>query len=284
MPPTNSASYAVRGGIAIITMASPPVNALNHALRLAITQGLQRAVADTGVRAIVLVGSDRAFSAGADVREFGTPHVREAPSIHDVNDAIENSPKPVVAAISGVCLGGGLEVALCCHYRIAMPQAQLGLPEVKLGLIPGAGGTQRLPRLIGVQPALGMIFSSQAAPALQFVGTPLVHALATGDLVDAAVAFAKEVAVAQTPPVRVRDLPVHAPGPHAREHLAATLAQSTGNPALAKAAEAVAASLTFPFEVAMAMERKLLLELMNSPESLALRQSFLEQGRKRAAA
>jgi 3-hydroxyacyl-CoA dehydrogenase len=281
MAATHSTSYATRDGVAIITMASPPVNALHHALRLAITQGLKRAVADAQVRAIVLIGNDRAFSAGADVREFGTPQVREAPTIHDLNDTIENSPKPVVAALSGACLGGGLELALCCHYRIALPQAQLGLPEVKLGLIPGAGGTQRLPRLIGVQPALDMIFSSQAAPALQFVGTPLVHALATGDLADAAVAFAKEVA--QAPPVRVRDLPVHAPGPNAREHLAATLARCTGNPALAKAAEAVTASLTLPFDAAMALERKLLLELMVSPESLALRQSFLGRRKKAAA-
>jgi 3-hydroxyacyl-CoA dehydrogenase len=282
MPETNVAGYSVRDGVAIITMASPPVNALNHALRSAITECLQRAAADPGVCAIVLTGSDRAFSAGADVREFGTERVRQTPSIHEVNDAIENSPKPVVAAISGVCLGGGLEVALCCHYRIAAPQAQLGLPEVKLGLIPGAGGTQRLPRLIGVQPALEMIFSSQPAPALQFVGTPLVQAIATGDLIDAAVPFAKEVASKKQ--VRVRDLPVHASGPHAREKLEAILARSAGNPALAKAAEAVTASLTLPFDAALAIERKLLLELMDSPESLALRQSFLGRSGKKAAA
>lgn len=282
MVTSKSARYAVREGIAIITMASPPVNALNHSLRLAILQGLQRAIADPDVRSVVLTGCAKAFSAGADVRELGMPQVREAPTIHDLNDAIENSPRPVVAAISGVCLGGGLEVALCCHYRIALPHAQLGLPEVKLGLIPGAGGTQRLPRLIGVQPALDMIFSSQAAPAQRFLGTPLVNALATGDLIEAAVAFAREIA--PTPPVRVRDLPVHAPGPNARERLAATLALSTGNLALTKAAEAVTASLRMPFEAAIAMERKLLLELMDSPDSLALRQSFLERGAKRAAA
>ena len=275
MPQIKSAGYGVRGGLAVITMASPPVNALNQALRFAIVQGVERAVADAKVRAIVLVGSDRAFCAGADVREFGTPGMRQAPSINDLNNAIENSPKPVVAAISGMCLGGGLELALCCHYRIALPQASLGLPEVKLGLIPGAGGTQRLPRLIGVQPALDMIFSGQSTPALQFVGTPLIQAVATGDLLDAAVAFAREVA--PRAPVRVRDLPVHASGPHAREQLAATLARSTGNPALAKAAEAVTASLTLPFEEAMAFERKLLLELMDSPESLVLRQAFLER-------
>jgi 3-hydroxyacyl-CoA dehydrogenase len=232
-------------------------------------------VADTKVRAIVLIGSERAFSAGADVREFGTPQMRQTPSINDLNNAVENCPKPVIAAIAGVCLGGGLELALCCHYRIALPQASLGLPEVKLGLIPGAGGTQRLPRLIGVQPALDMILSSQPTPALRFVGTPLIHAVATGDLLDAAVAFAREVA--PTPPVRVRDLPVHASGPHAREQLAATLARSTGNPAMAKAAEAVTASLVLSFDEAMAFERKLLLELMDSPESLALRQAFLDR-------
>lgn len=282
MPQINSAGYGVRGGIAVITMASPPVNALGHALRAAIVQGVRRAVADAKVRAIVLIGSERAFCAGADVHELGTPQMRQAPSIHDLNDAVENSAKPVVAAISGVCLGGGLELALCCHYRIALPQAQLGLPEVRLGLIPGAGGTQRLPRLIGVQPALDMIFSSQPAPALQFVGTPLVHAVATGDLLDAAVAFAKEVA--PRTPVRVRDLPVHASGPHAREQLAITLAQSNGNPALAKAAEAVSASLTLSFDEAMAVERKLLLELMDSPESLALRQAFLGRSGSKAPA
>jgi 3-hydroxyacyl-CoA dehydrogenase len=282
MPPVNSAIYAVREGVAIITMASPPVNALHHALRSAISQGLQRALADPGVRTVVLTGSDKAFCAGADVREFGTQKVREAPSIHDLNHTIEDFPKPVVAAISDLCLGGGLELAMCCHYRVATPQARLGLPEVKLGLIPGAGGTQRLPRLIGVQPALEMIFSSEPVPASQFVGTPLVHALATGDLVEAAVAFANEIP--GTPPVRVRDLPVHAPGPAARERLAATLARSTGNPALAKAAQAVTASLTHSFDAAAAMERRLLLDLMNSPESIALRESFLRRGRKRAAA
>jgi 3-hydroxyacyl-CoA dehydrogenase len=169
-----STSYAVHGPVAVVTLNNPPVNGLGHALRSGIVAALDQALADPQVQAIVLTGSARAFSGGADVREFGTPKAGQEPTLPSVIRALDGATKPVVAAIAGVCLGGGLELALGCHYRVALPDASLGLPEVKLGLLPGAGGTQRLPRLIGLEPALNMIVSGQPVPANAFAGTPLV--------------------------------------------------------------------------------------------------------------
>src|SRR5258705_1320999 len=139
------ASYAVRDGVAVITMNNPPVNGLGNALRAALQKNFERADNDGSVKAAVLIGSAKAFSGGADIREFGKP--REKPDLPDVNDRQDAMQKPLVAAIGGFALGGGLELALACHYRIAAPKAQLGLPEVKLGILPGSGGTQRLPRM-----------------------------------------------------------------------------------------------------------------------------------------
>jgi 3-hydroxyacyl-CoA dehydrogenase len=152
-------TYTTRGPVAVIQMANPPVNGLGHALRSGIVAAIDRAVADPAITAIVLTGSDTAFSGGADVREFGTPKAAQAPTLLAVLPAVEDAAKPVVAAIAGNCLGGGLELAMSCHYRVALASATLGLPEVKLGLIPGASGTQRLPRLIGLEAALNMIVS-----------------------------------------------------------------------------------------------------------------------------
>jgi 3-hydroxyacyl-CoA dehydrogenase len=149
------APYAIRDGVAVITLNNPPVNGLGNALRAAILQGLQRAESDAQVKATVLIGGGKAFSGGADIREFGKP--REKPDLPDVNDYQDAMQKPLVAAISGFALGGGLELALACHYRIATPKAQLGLPEVKLGILPGSGGTQRLPRIIPVAKAVQMM-------------------------------------------------------------------------------------------------------------------------------
>ena len=156
-----TAEYKVQGDIALITLNNPPVNGLGLATRLGITTGLEQAQADPAVKAIVLTGAGKAFSGGADIKEFGTPKALAEPNLLSVILAVENCSKPVVAAIHSVAMGGGLELSLGCHYRIAAPGANIALPEVKLGLIPGAGGTQRLPRVLGVEAALNMIVTGE---------------------------------------------------------------------------------------------------------------------------
>src|ERR1041384_3412720 len=182
------APYAVQDGVAVITLNNPPVNGLGNALRAAILKGLQRADADPQVKAAVLIGGGKAFSGGADIREFGKP--REKPDLPDVNDLQDAMKKPVVAAISGFALGGGLELALPCHYRIAAPKAQLGLPEVKLGILPGSGGTQRLPRIIPVSKAVQMMTTGNPISAEEALSLGLADEIAQGDLLDAAIRFA----------------------------------------------------------------------------------------------
>lgn len=270
-----STSYAVHGPVAVVTLNNPPVNGLGHALRSGIVAALDQALADPQVQAIVLTGSARAFSGGADVREFGTPKAGQEPTLPSVIRALDGATKPVVAAIAGVCLGGGLELALGCHYRVALPDASLGLPEVKLGLLPGAGGTQRLPRLIGLEPALNMIVSGQPVPANAFAGTPLVHALIEGDLVEGAVAFAAQVAARGEPLPRARDLKVKQPNADAFLQFArnTVAAASKPFPAPLQCVEAVAASLK-PFDEGLQTERTLFQALMQTPESRALRHVF----------
>ena len=271
----SSTAYAVHGPVAVVTLNNPPVNGLGHALRSGIVAALDQALADPQVQAIVLTGSARAFSGGADVREFGTPKAGQEPTLPNVIRALDAASKPVVAAIAGVCLGGGLELALGCHYRVAQPDASLGLPEVKLGLLPGAGGTQRLPRLIGLEAALNMIVSGQPAPAQAFAGTPLVHALIEGDLVEGAVAFAAQVAARGEPLPRARDLKVKQPNADAFLQFArnTVAAASKPFPAPLQCVEAVAASLK-PFDEGLQTERTLFQALMQTPESRALRHVF----------
>ena len=271
----SSTAYAVHGPVAVVTLNNPPVNGLGHALRSGIVAALDQALAAPQVQAIVLTGSARAFSGGADVREFGTPKAGQEPTLPSVIRALDGATKPVVAAIAGVCLGGGLELALGCHYRVALPDASLGLPEVKLGLLPGAGGTQRLPRLIGLEPALNMIVSGQPVPANAFAGTPLVHALIEGDLVEGAVAFAAQVAARGEPLPRARDLKVKQPNADAFLQFArnTVAAASKPFPAPLQCVEAVAASLK-PFDEGLQTERTLFQALMQTPESRALRHVF----------
>ncbi len=272
---TSPTTYAVHGPVAVVTLNNPPVNGLGHALRSGIVAALDQALADPQVQAIVLTGNARAFSGGADVREFGTPKAGQEPTLPNVIRALDAASKPVVAAIAGVCLGGGLELALGCHYRVAKPDASLGLPEVKLGLLPGAGGTQRLPRLIGLEAALNMIVSGQPVPAQAFAGTPLVHALIEGDLVEGAVAFAAQVAARGEPLPRARDLKVKQPNADAFLQFArnTVAAASKPFPAPLQCVEAVAASLK-PFDEGLQTERTLFQALMQTPESRALRHVF----------
>jgi len=157
-----TATYQTRGEVAVITLDNPPVNGLGYETRLGIVQGLERALADAAVKALVITGAGKAFSGGADIREFGSAKATAEPNLLSVILAFEASDKPIVAAVHGVCMGGGLELALGCHYRVAAPGTQVALPEVKIGLIPGAGGTQRLPRVLGVETALNMIVSGEA--------------------------------------------------------------------------------------------------------------------------
>src|SRR6202046_4737896 len=187
---TNKTGFEVKDGIAVLKFDNPPVNSLGLELRPAIVDGIERANADPKVEAIVLIGAGAGFSGGADIREFGTPRASTQPHLMTVISTVEGSGKPVIAAIGGVCMGGGLELALACHYRVGVPGARIALPEVKLGLLPGAGGTQRLPRLLGVEAALNMIVSGATVPSEKLRGTPLFDAFCDGDLLECALGFA----------------------------------------------------------------------------------------------
>ena len=189
-----SADYEVKGTIAVITMNNPPVNGLGHATRSGIFDGVKKALADAAVKAIVITGAGRAFSGGADIKEFNTPKTFAEPNLLSVIEAIESADKPVVAAVHSVAMGGGLELALGCHYRVASPGAQIALPEVKLGLLPGAGGTQRLPRVVGVETALTMIVTGNPVPSEKLSETKLFDRMIEGDLMAGALAFAGEIA------------------------------------------------------------------------------------------
>src|SRR5438132_582735 len=178
-----SANYEVRGNVAVITLDNPPVNGLGHDTRKGVTDGLERALDDAAVKAIVITGAGKAFSGGADIREFGSPKAIAEPNLLSVILALEASTKPIVAAVHSVAMGGGLELALGCHYRVAAPSAQISLPEVKIGLIPGAGGTQRLPRVLGLETALNLIVSGATVPATMLAKTGLFDELIEGDLV-----------------------------------------------------------------------------------------------------
>ena len=202
--------YEVRDGVAILTLDNPPVNGLSYALRVAFAEGLDKANADASVKAIVVTGAGKAFSGGADIKEFGTPRAVAEPNLLSLIRACELSSKPVVAAVHSVAMGGGLELALGCHYRVTAPGASIALPEVKLGLIPGAGGTQRLPRVIGVEAALNMIVSGEPVKSefiASFPGQKLFDKVIEGDLMAGAIAYALEKADVRPLPL-VRDLRV----------------------------------------------------------------------------
>jgi 3-hydroxyacyl-CoA dehydrogenase len=242
---------------------------------------VERAQDDDAVRSIVLIGTANGFSGGADVKEFGTPLASAAPNLRALVSEVEESSKPVIAAIGGIAMGGGLELALGCHYRVAAPGARIALPEVKLGLMPGAGGTQRLPRVVGLEGALNMIVSGTTLPAQELAGTRLFDRMIIGELLAGAIAFAREVAAVRPLP-RVRDLQVR----HANAEgflgfaRASVKALAKNFPAPPACVAAVAASLG-EFEQGLAEERALFAKLMQSPESAALRHAFFAE---RAAA
>jgi 3-hydroxyacyl-CoA dehydrogenase len=264
------------GDVAVIAMDKPPVNGLAYALRSGIADALDAANANPAVKAIVLTGTPRVFSGGADVTEFGTPNAAREPNLLTLIGRLEESTKPVVAAIAGICLGGGLELALGAHFRVALADASLGLPEVKLGLLPGAGGTQRLPRLVGLETALNMIVSGAPVRASRLAGTALVDEIVEGDLVEKATAYARKVVAEGRPLARARDLKVRHPQAaaflqFARNTVAAT---AKGFPAPAACIEAVANAVTKPFDEGLRLERAAFVALMATPESRALRHVF----------
>lgn len=268
---------ARQGEIAIATIDNPPVNALGQALRADLARVIAEAGADPAVQGIVLAAAGRAFIAGADISEFGKPSL--SPYLPDVLDAIEACPKPVVAAIQGAALGGGLEVALACHGRVAAPGASLGLPEVKLGLIPGAGGTQRLPRLIGAAKAFPMMLSGEPLNAGKALELGLVDAVTGEDLVSAAVAQARTLARRGAPPrLSEADAKLSAADRAAFEALAAdALKKSADLPNVAALVEAVRGAFELGFAEGLAVERALFLKLVADPRSAALRHVFFAE-------
>jgi 3-hydroxyacyl-CoA dehydrogenase len=271
--------FEKQGGVGVISVDNPPVNALSHAVRQGLVDALAAAVADTDVRAVVLTGRGRMFVAGADITEFGRPP--KEPRLDKVIAAYEASQKPIVAAVHGTALGGGLELALGCHYRVATGDAKCGLPEVKLGILPGAGGTQRLPRLIGVPKALDMIVSGESVGGAEAKLLGLVDELVEGDVLGAAVAFAQRVA-ARRPLPRVRDLTDHivqargepALFEDARKQAAA---RARGARAPLRCVDAVKAAVELSFDQGLARERDLITEALASTESAALRHVFFAE-------
>ncbi|MBU6501756.1 MAG: enoyl-CoA hydratase/isomerase family protein [Burkholderiales bacterium] len=278
-----TADYQVHGDVAVITMHNPPVNGLGHATRLGIANGLSKANDDAAVKAIVITGAGKAFSGGADINEFGTPKALAEPNLLSVILAIENSSKPVVAAVHSVAMGGGLELALGCHYRIAAPGCNVALPEVKLGLIPGAGGTQRLPRVLGVETALNMIVSGEPVKCELLAALPgqkLFDKMATSaeSLPEEALAYARSVASARPLPL-VRNLPCKHPLGDAYFQFARNMVKGMAKnfPAPGKCVDAVEAATKQKFDAGMTMEREIFINLMWTPECRALRHVFMAE-------
>ena len=283
-----TAEYKVHASVAVITLNNPPVNGLGLSTRRAILEGLNQANADAAVQAIVITGAGKAFSGGADIKEFGKEAALQEPNLHTVIAQVEQSAKPVVAAIHSVCMGGGLELALGCHYRIAAPGTTVALPEVKLGLLPGAGGTQRLPRAIGVEPALNMIVSGEAVKSellAQIPGQKLFDKLSAS-----AESLAQEaLTLAQTVGERhadgnealplVRDLKCKHPKGDAYFGFVRNMVKgmSKNYPAPLKCVDAVEAATKRKFQDGLAYERELFINLMWTPESRALRHLFMAE-------
>src|SRR3989475_2058022 len=269
-----------RGRIAVLTVNNPPVNALSHGVRLGLRDGMRQAAADPGVDAVVIACAGRTFIAGADITEFGKPP--KEPILHEVQDVIEQSPKPVVAAIHGTALGGGLEVAMTCHWRVGVRSARLGQPEVKLGLAPGAGGTQRLPRLVGVEKALQMIVGGDPIGGEEARRLGLLDEIVEGDLTAGAVAFAERVVAERRPLRKVRDLDDKVAAARGKPEIFAEFRKSVARQTRGfRAPEAcirlVEAAVNLPFDQGLAREREAFVELVNSPESKAQRYFFFAE-------
>ncbi len=282
MPATSPDSVvqtSLHGPVLVVRIDNPPVNALGQAVRAGLLAATQRAESDDAVRAVLLVGAGRAFIAGADIREFGKPP--QPPSLPETINRMEQLNKPVIAAIHGPALGGGLEVAMAAHYRLALPGAKLGLPEVNLGLLPGAGGTQRSPRLMGAVAAAELMLSGKHLSAKAAQAAGLVDKLAEGDDPTAAgLAYAEELLAQGAGARRTCDLPIPdaATAPAQLDQLAADTAKKTrGLFSPAKIIECVRAALELPFEQGLKRERVLFMECLNSPQRAGLVHAFFSE-------
>jgi 3-hydroxyacyl-CoA dehydrogenase len=268
------------GGIAVLTISNPPVNALSAAVRVGLVEAMKAASSESEVQAIIIACTGRTFIGGADIREFGRP--LEPPGLDEINALLEDCPKPVVAAIHGVAFGGGLELAMACHFRIARSEAKLGQPEVKLGLIPGGGGTQRLPRAIGPERAVQMIVSGEPMDAGEALELGLVDAVFEGESVAAALAFAKKLLVEKRPLRRLRDDDSKLSAARSDRSkftgaAAAVNKRTRGLEAPLACAEAVGWSLDLPFEEGLRRERETFVRLLNGDQSRAQRHVFFAE-------
>ena len=266
------------GSLAIVTVDNPPVNALSQAVRVGIAEAIIQAGKDPEVKAIVLICAGRTFMAGADITEFGKPPL--PPALPDMIDVLDQCPKLLVAVIHGTALGGGLETALGCHYRCAVPSAKLGLPEVKLGLLPGAGGTQRLPRLAGVANALEMMVTGNPISAAVALERGIVDHIVEGDLKEGALAYARSLLAGGASVRRVRELPVNTDGlpEDFFEQQAAGLARAArGYFSPFRILQCVRNAVEMDFDAGMAAERELFIECLASPQSAALRHVFFAE-------
>lgn len=274
--------YSSRGRIAVIAFQSPPVNSLGFALRQGLLAALERAEQDPAIDGVVLTGSNATFSAGADIREFGSTEMLRGPSLPTLNSCLEGMSKPVVAAIEGMALGGGLELALSCHHRVALTSAKVGLPEVKLGLLPGAGGTQRLPRLIGIEGAINVMLAGEPLAVGLFAKSPLFDQVVESDLLGAAAGVAEASAAAvksgKSLP-RARDLKVREPDLQALCQFARNTAKTAFKeyPAPLAIIDAVHFGAEKSFDAGLLEERRLFEQLMNGSVSKALRHVFFAE-------
>jgi 3-hydroxyacyl-CoA dehydrogenase len=262
-------------GIAVVTVDNPPVNALKHEVRAGLVEGLRQARDDDALKAVVIACAGRTFFAGADITEFGKPP--QAPGLHDVIATIEAMPKPVVAALHGTALGGGFELALACHFRVAVAGARVGLPEVKLGLLPGAGGTQRLPRLIGPEKALKMIVTGEPIAAPEALADGIIDEIVEGELTPAAIAFARR-AVAEGRPLKlVRDREDKLIGEGFADAAETLTRRLRGRDAPVACVEAVRNAIILPFEEGLKREGELFRQLVTGDQSKAQRHIFFAE-------
>ena len=270
------------GAVAVITIDSPPVNGLGHAVRKGLVKCLSDALANNMVEAIVVHGADKMFSAGADIKEFGSELAFTPPLLTEVINMIEASGKPVVATIHGVAAGGGLELARGCHYRLAAINARLGLPEVTLGIIPGAGGTQRLPRLVGVPAALDLIVQGKLNPALEAHNIGLVDELFEGNAADAGIAYANKLIVDAAGPRPTRNQNAHIEAAHGKseifeEYRLGAQKKARGMHAPLAAIESIENAVNLPFDESIEKEREIFDRCVESDQSKAMRHAFFAE-------
>src|SRR5580658_3889310 len=273
-----SGRFEKRGDVGIIWIDNPPVNAISVGVRKAMIDGVAQLERDPEIKAGVLACEGRTFMAGADITEFGKPPL--SPSLHDAVNALEGCSKPIVAAIHGTAFGGGLESALACHYRVAVAKAQVGLPEVKLGILPGAGGTQRLPRLIGVEAALAIIVAGDPIPAAQAAGAGVIAKIIDGDLNEGAMAYARELAARHAPAHKIRDIRIDAgklPGGYFDQARARLAKEKKNLFAPQRIVDALEAAATLPFDQGIARERELFMQCQENSQAKALQHVFFAE-------